>query len=159
MRDYFNYDVQFVMNVTDIDDKIIERARQAHLLSTLRAKSANLTTELVDQVRSSFEAFYSKTIAKTVPQDVCASYEAVVARVANEKAFKAEMIAREEKFGLWLDQLVCLSLRSRESKSSSHETPLIWSISRAFTVCTGVILVFSTRCNRTCFLDTQGPTD
>ena len=25
MMDYFNYDVQFVMNITDIDDKIIKR--------------------------------------------------------------------------------------------------------------------------------------
>lgn len=25
LRDYFNYDVQFVMNITDIDDKIIKR--------------------------------------------------------------------------------------------------------------------------------------
>lgn len=25
MQDYFGYDVQFVMNITDIDDKIIKR--------------------------------------------------------------------------------------------------------------------------------------
>ena len=25
LRDYFNYDVVFVMNITDIDDKIIKR--------------------------------------------------------------------------------------------------------------------------------------
>jgi singapore isolate B (sub-type 7) whole genome shotgun sequence assembly, scaffold_7 len=25
LRDYFNYDVVFVMNITDIDDKIINR--------------------------------------------------------------------------------------------------------------------------------------
>ncbi len=25
LRDYFNYDVMFVMNITDIDDKIIKR--------------------------------------------------------------------------------------------------------------------------------------
>ncbi|PAV86186.1 hypothetical protein WR25_05337 [Diploscapter pachys] len=33
MMDYFNYDVQFVMNITDIDDKIIKRARQRYLLT------------------------------------------------------------------------------------------------------------------------------
>ena len=32
MRDYLGYDVNFVMNVTDIDDKIIMRARQEFLL-------------------------------------------------------------------------------------------------------------------------------
>lgn len=29
--DYFNYNVEYVMNITDIDDKIIKRARQIHL--------------------------------------------------------------------------------------------------------------------------------
>lgn len=31
--DYFNYEVQYVMNVTDIDDKIIRRARREHLFA------------------------------------------------------------------------------------------------------------------------------
>lgn len=29
--DYFGYDVEYVMNITDIDDKIIKRARQLYL--------------------------------------------------------------------------------------------------------------------------------
>lgn len=29
MQDYFGYDVHFVMNVTDIDDKVSERTRYA----------------------------------------------------------------------------------------------------------------------------------
>ncbi|KAK6023666.1 hypothetical protein OSTOST_10540 [Ostertagia ostertagi] len=33
MTSYFGYDVQFIMNITDIDDKIIKRARQRHLLA------------------------------------------------------------------------------------------------------------------------------
>lgn len=32
MRDYFKYDVKFVMNITDVDDKIILRGRQQHIL-------------------------------------------------------------------------------------------------------------------------------
>lgn len=31
LRDYFGYDITYVMNITDIDDKIIKRARQTHL--------------------------------------------------------------------------------------------------------------------------------
>ncbi|XP_016661759.1 cysteine--tRNA ligase, cytoplasmic [Acyrthosiphon pisum] len=31
LKDYFHYDVEYVMNITDIDDKIIKRARQLHL--------------------------------------------------------------------------------------------------------------------------------
>jgi len=32
MQDYFGYDVNHVMNITDIDDKIIKRARQRYLI-------------------------------------------------------------------------------------------------------------------------------
>ncbi len=31
MEAHFNYNIKFIMNVTDIDDKIIKRARLNHL--------------------------------------------------------------------------------------------------------------------------------
>lgn len=31
LSDYFGYDILYVMNITDIDDKIIKRARQNYL--------------------------------------------------------------------------------------------------------------------------------
>jgi cysteinyl-tRNA synthetase len=31
LSQYFNYDIFYVMNITDVDDKIIRRARQNHL--------------------------------------------------------------------------------------------------------------------------------
>ena len=34
LRDYFNYDVQFVMNITDIDDKIIKRYMESVSIHT-----------------------------------------------------------------------------------------------------------------------------
>lgn len=37
MEDYFGYNILFVMNVTDVDDKIILRARRNHLLQQFRA--------------------------------------------------------------------------------------------------------------------------
>ncbi|KAL4922577.1 tRNA synthetases class I (C) catalytic domain-containing protein [Aspergillus aurantiobrunneus] len=33
MKDYFQFDVRFVMNITDVDDKIIRRGRQQHLFA------------------------------------------------------------------------------------------------------------------------------
>ena len=32
MEDYFDFDVTFVMNITDVDDKIVLRARRNYLL-------------------------------------------------------------------------------------------------------------------------------
>lgn len=38
LSSYFGYDVQYVMNVTDIDDKIIKRSRQRHLFNEYKTK-------------------------------------------------------------------------------------------------------------------------
>lgn len=37
MEDYFGYNILYVMNVTDVDDKIILRARRNHLLDQFKA--------------------------------------------------------------------------------------------------------------------------
>ncbi|KFM24979.1 Cysteine-tRNA ligase, cytoplasmic [Auxenochlorella protothecoides] len=41
LEDHFGYDVRYVMNVTDIDDKIILRARRNHLLEAYRATATD----------------------------------------------------------------------------------------------------------------------
>ena len=48
MTDYFGYDVTYVMNVTDVDDKIIRRARHQHLLRQYAAGDASLRQMLDD---------------------------------------------------------------------------------------------------------------
>lgn len=39
MEDYFGYSIDYVMNVTDVDDKIIRRARLNHLLQNFLAQT------------------------------------------------------------------------------------------------------------------------
>jgi cysteinyl-tRNA synthetase len=48
LSDYFGYNVFFVQNVTDIDDKIIVRARQTHLFNQFVKSQPAITLELVD---------------------------------------------------------------------------------------------------------------
>ncbi|KAK9471413.1 cysteinyl-tRNA synthetase [Dipodascopsis tothii] len=57
LRDYFGYDVFFVQNVTDIDDKIILRARQGYLLAQYRAANAAVTPELTAKVAAAWTAY------------------------------------------------------------------------------------------------------
>ncbi|PLW43361.1 hypothetical protein PCANC_13218 [Puccinia coronata f. sp. avenae] len=102
-RDYFQYDVKFVMNVTDIDDKIIQRARQQHLLENLRSKSDQITTELITQVRESLTSYEENTIKKLLGANC--SLEEILLKAGQEPKWKAEMVAKEEKFGMWLDAL------------------------------------------------------
>ncbi len=48
LEDYFGYSISFVMNVTDVDDKIILRARRNYLLQQYRSEASQLGP---DQVR------------------------------------------------------------------------------------------------------------
>ncbi|XP_055341904.1 cysteine--tRNA ligase, cytoplasmic-like isoform X2 [Paramacrobiotus metropolitanus] len=48
LTDYFNYDVQYVMNITDIDDKIIKRARVHYLLDRYKQSSHKKDVILAD---------------------------------------------------------------------------------------------------------------
>lgn len=48
LANYFNYNVLYVMNITDIDDKIIKRARQNYLYEQYVSSAASLETILDD---------------------------------------------------------------------------------------------------------------
>ncbi|KXG50113.1 Cysteine-tRNA ligase [Penicillium griseofulvum] len=62
MRDYFKFDVNFVMNITDVDDKIILRARQQHLFNEFIAANPSITPEVLDTVKSAFVAYLKKNL-------------------------------------------------------------------------------------------------
>ncbi|GES93051.1 cysteinyl-tRNA synthetase [Rhizophagus clarus] len=57
LTDYFNYDILFVMNITDIDDKIILRARQNYLFNNFKSETNSLTQELIEQVKAALNDF------------------------------------------------------------------------------------------------------
>lgn len=64
LQDYFNYDVTFVQNVTDIDDKIILKAREEYLLKNYTAKQGGkITKEYLAKVDEGL----AKYIAKNLP--------------------------------------------------------------------------------------------
>jgi cysteinyl-tRNA synthetase len=48
LQNYFGYDIFYVMNITDVDDKIIKRARQNHLYEEYVARNPSLETVLSD---------------------------------------------------------------------------------------------------------------
>jgi cysteinyl-tRNA synthetase len=55
LEDYFNYDVTFIMNITDIDDKIILRARQNFLLAEYMQASSNVQ-QVIEDMNSAYTA-------------------------------------------------------------------------------------------------------
>lgn len=123
LTDYLGYDVHFVMNITDIDDKIIIRARQAHLLKEFRSKhekeGAGLTKDLFDTVRTSWSKFFNKTLKPLAPAappgevggagggepEDDAAWEEISRLRSDEKRFK-EASEKEPKFSMWFTALV-----------------------------------------------------
>ncbi|CAL9702111.1 unnamed protein product [Knipowitschia caucasica] len=66
LKDYFKYDLLYCMNITDIDDKIIKRARQNFLLEQYRDRQPSAAQILLD-VRSAHGPFQSVLASTTDP--------------------------------------------------------------------------------------------
>ncbi|KAM4592432.1 cysteine--tRNA ligase, cytoplasmic isoform 2-T2 [Odontesthes bonariensis] len=64
LRDYFKYDVLYCMNITDIDDKIIKRARQNHLLDQYKEKQPQ-AAQILQDVLSARGPFQERLAATT----------------------------------------------------------------------------------------------
>jgi cysteinyl-tRNA synthetase len=61
---YFGYDVFYVMNVTDIDDKIIKRGRQEHLLRQYVASTSSLH-QLISDTAVAVDSYVQETLSTT----------------------------------------------------------------------------------------------
>uniref|UniRef100_A0A8C4X4H7 Cysteine--tRNA ligase, cytoplasmic n=1 Tax=Erpetoichthys calabaricus TaxID=27687 RepID=A0A8C4X4H7_ERPCA len=59
LLNYFKYDVFYCMNITDIDDKIIKRARQNYLFEQYKEKK-NSPAQLLDDVQTALKPFTAK---------------------------------------------------------------------------------------------------
>lgn len=96
LSDYFGYDVLYVMNITDIDDKIIKRARQNYLYERYIEKDHDLDTILNDtrEVMSTFE----NTVKTTTDPDIKCMMEKMLCKItkAIEDLEKA-VIGKNEK--------------------------------------------------------------
>ena len=62
LKDYFGYSILYVMNVTDVDDKIIRRAKRNYLLQQYQTQHTDPSQ--VDTVMRCFPAFTAENILK-----------------------------------------------------------------------------------------------
>lgn len=70
LSDYFGYDVLYVMNITDIDDKIIKRARQNYLYEKYVEENHSLNSVL-DDTREVISTFENTARTTTDPDKKC----------------------------------------------------------------------------------------
>jgi cysteinyl-tRNA synthetase len=59
---YFGYNLRFVQNITDVDDKIILRGRQQYLLADFKSKNETITDELINTTIQAFDAYVKKNL-------------------------------------------------------------------------------------------------
>jgi cysteinyl-tRNA synthetase len=59
---YYGYNLKFVQNITDVDDKIILRGRQAHLLSNFKTQNPTITEEVIQTTIKAFDAYVKKNL-------------------------------------------------------------------------------------------------
>ncbi|KAL8922285.1 MAG: hypothetical protein Q9208_005255 [Pyrenodesmia sp. 3 TL-2023] len=75
LKDFFKFNVKFVMNITDVDDKIILRARQQHLLEEFKDPRRRRENTSVEETKAKALAYYiqknlDRIPAQSTPHDI-----------------------------------------------------------------------------------------
>uniref|UniRef100_A0A8D8LS95 Cysteine--tRNA ligase, cytoplasmic n=1 Tax=Cacopsylla melanoneura TaxID=428564 RepID=A0A8D8LS95_9HEMI len=84
LSDYFNYNITYAMNITDIDDKIIRRARQNYLFEKYVKDHSQQISKVLDDSNEVMKVFDSKLIATTDP-DKLTMMNTILANVEEAK--------------------------------------------------------------------------
>lgn len=64
LRDYFGFKVRFVMNITDVDDKIILRGRQRHLYDEYKAAHRYITDDVRRDALTAWIVYIQKNLKR-----------------------------------------------------------------------------------------------
>jgi cysteinyl-tRNA synthetase len=67
IKDYFGFQVKFVMNTTDLDDKIIVRGRQQHLFAQFKQEHHTEDNLVTDAIVQATESALQQYISKSLP--------------------------------------------------------------------------------------------
>ncbi|XP_044761847.1 cysteine--tRNA ligase, cytoplasmic [Coccinella septempunctata] len=126
LTDYFKYDVFFVMNITDIDDKIIKRARQNYLFDKYVSENHDLEVVLSDSKNILLNL--NSKVESTNDIDKKQMYEKLLTRLTSavqnlelsiksgdnaelEKAKKEFIAASKDPLSEWLDSKLGHTIR------------------------------------------------
>ncbi|CRG87280.1 cysteinyl-tRNA synthetase [Talaromyces islandicus] len=81
LRDYFKFDVEFVMNITDVDDKIILRGRQQYLFNKFVSTHPTIDASVLDVAKAAYKAYLTKNLTLLDPELPPAKYQAEVEKL------------------------------------------------------------------------------
>ncbi|KAF2664157.1 hypothetical protein BT63DRAFT_102389 [Microthyrium microscopicum] len=101
MKDYFGFQVKFVMNITDVDDKIILRGRQQYLLEKYKMEHDRIDDSLVADTNHAFTQYIQKNLpllpSDTTPENLEAEVIHYYKRVLDGKALESDTESPADK--------------------------------------------------------------
>lgn len=107
LEDYFKYDVLFVQNITDIDDKIILRARQQYLFENLKKETNQLDESIIQQTEEAWLEFVNAKLKKldaSLVSLAASNWPEFVKKMTPEEVAKALVL--DEKYKMISSALV-----------------------------------------------------
>ncbi|KAK6092871.1 cysteinyl-tRNA synthetase [Batrachochytrium dendrobatidis] len=113
MSEYFGYDLQYVMNITDIDDKIIVSARQKHLFAKYKEANPVLNESVIVKAELGWHYFVNQRFEKYM-KDAANNWAEFVSEFEAGKLVGA---ADDVKFGLYYK--TAISSRDALAKAKS----------------------------------------
>lgn len=90
LTNYFGYQVFYVMNITDIDDKIIKRARSNHLCDQFILKASKAVQEHIPQIQQALENYQTRRAQECDPAKL--ELIANVVKKSNESIEKLKLL-------------------------------------------------------------------
>ncbi|KAG5291747.1 cysteinyl-tRNA synthetase [Histoplasma ohiense] len=129
MRDYFKFDVEFIMNITDVDDKIITRGRQHHFFTEFVNSHPIIDDEVTKIVRSAFAAFLERNLplleAGLAPERYGEEAEKVYAAILNGAALDGSEKPGDEEAKLKMKIKTASSAANALTKVSSAKESIL----------------------------------
>ncbi|WWC85317.1 cysteine-tRNA ligase [Kwoniella dendrophila CBS 6074] len=126
LRDYFGYNVNFVMNITDIDDKIILRAREGYLLDQTKSTNSTLTSDMIKDTKLAFSKFLNSKLIKSLPSTIpeissiendLEIFDIILNKDKSDSTFAEAAKSKEEKWTLYLASLLKASTAIKKAES------------------------------------------
>lgn len=121
LEDYFKYEVLFVQNITDIDDKIILRARQQYLFENYKKETTELSETVIQQTK---EAWLEFAQAKLKKLDAAL----VSLATSNWTEFRNKMTPEEVAKAVILDEKFKMFYSALVKQLNTHTTIAIFTL-------------------------------
>ncbi|KAF9917835.1 hypothetical protein BX616_011133 [Lobosporangium transversale] len=121
IEDYFGYNVLFVENITDIDDKIIKRARQNYLFNNFKAATTSVTPEAIAKAEAAWK-LYAESELKAIDASAADQWAVFSDKIKTDAALKASLSTAHPKFAMHFSALQEAFDAIEQSKKSPATT-------------------------------------